>query len=238
MHPQLPLTFEHSDSKTFETFFVGKNSLLLDRLQLFANDADHDQQLMVWGSQRAGKTHLLNACCHAAAGVGFRVAFLPAEFINSPQVFDGLEGCNMVCVDDVDRIPRSRELEIGLFSLINAMRQNGQRLIFSSGCGPTDLTTLLPDLRTRLGWGATYSVQPLDVSEVRAALDAAATRAGLSIDDTVIDYLLNNFARDVETQLDNLKKLDTASMQTQRRITIPLVRDVLLTPTTQSVESV
>lgn len=136
---------------------------------------------------------------------------------------------------DVDRIPRSRELEIGLFNLVNAMRQSDQRLLFSSGRAPADLSILLPDLRTRLGWGATYQVQQLTVTEVRAAIQAAAARTGLSIDDSVLDYLLNNFARDVESQLDNLKKLDAASMQTQRRITIPLVRDVLLPETERPV---
>lgn len=235
MHPQLPLSFGHSDSKTFESFFAAENMLLLDRLQRFAVDSDSDQQLMVWGASGSGKTHLLNACCHAAAAAGFRIAFLPADLITTPHVFDGLEHCNLVCVDDVDRIPRSRELEIGLFNLVNAMRQSDQRLLFSSGRAPADLSILLPDLRTRLGWGATYQVQQLTVTEVRAAIQAAAARTGLSIDDSVLDYLLNNFARDVESQLDNLKKLDAASMQTQRRITIPLVRDVLLPETERPV---
>lgn len=233
MHPQLPLSFDHADAKTFASFFAGKNALLLDSLQAFVNDPVNDRQLMLWGAQGAGKTHLLNACCHAASAIGFRVAFLPADVITTPRVFDGLEYCNLVCIDDVDRIPRSRELETGLFNLINAIRQNDQRLLFSSGRAPADLSILLPDLRTRLSWGATYLVQQLSVAEVRAALQADAARAGLTIDSFVIDYLLNNFARDVETQLDNLKKLDAASMQTQRRITIPLVRDVLLSATNQ-----
>ena len=63
---------------------------------------------------------------------------------------------------------------------------------------------------------------------MREALQEQAQQAGLTIESNVLDYLLNNFPRDIGTQTAQLQQLDKASMQTRRRITIPLVRDVLL----------
>jgi len=231
MHPQLPLSFDNIDARTFESFHAGDNALLVDRLKQFSSAANNDQQILIWGGASVGKSHLLNAACHEAAARGFRIAYLPARLIQSPAVFDGLEHCNLVCVDDVHLMPRSRELEVGLFSLINAVRQNDQRLLFSSAHAPANLSILLPDLQTRLEWGASYSVHALSPAYVREALQEQAQQAGLTIENNVLDYLLNNFPRDIGTQTAQLQQLDKASMQTRRRITIPLVRDVLLSDT-------
>ena len=55
---QLPLPVEISQYMTFESFFVGKNSALIDAL----ND---EGQKLVWitGETGNGKTHLLSSLC-------------------------------------------------------------------------------------------------------------------------------------------------------------------------------
>jgi len=228
MHPQLTLSFDTTDAKTFQSFHAGPNSLLLDRLQQFAEGQSNDQQLLIWGSEGSGKSHLLNACCHHSARAGFRIAYVPADYINSPAVFDGLENCSLVCIDDLDRIPRDHELEIGLFSLINACRERDHRLLFASGSSPSELGTQLPDLKTRLAWGATFALNSLEAADVRKALKQRAGQSGMIIEENVLDYLMNNFPRDIATQAAQLQRLDDASLQSQRRITIPLVKQVLL----------
>ena len=228
MHPQLTLSFDTTDAKTFDSFHAGQNTVLLDRLRLFSEGDSADQQLLIWGPEGCGKSHLLNACCHHSARAGFRIAYVPADYINSPAVFDGLENCSLVCIDDLDRIPRDRELEIGLFSLINACRDRNHRLLFASGSSPSELGTELSDLKTRLSWGATFALHSLETAEVREALKQRAGYSGMIIEDNVLDYLMNNFPRDIATQATQLQRLDDASLQSHRRITIPLVKQVLL----------
>lgn len=228
MHPQLTLSFDTTDAKTFHAFHAGQNTVLLDRLRHFSDGGSDDQQLLIWGPQGSGKSHLLNACCHHSARAGFRIAYVPADYVNSPAVFEGLENCSLVCIDDLDRIPRDREFEIGLFSLINACREREHRLLFASGSSPSELDTRLPDLKTRLAWGATFALHSLEAADVREALKQRARQAGLTIEDNVLDYLLNNFPRDIATQAAQLQRLDDASLQSHRRITIPLVKQVLL----------
>ena len=228
MHPQLPLSFESEGGKTFSAFYPGSNQLLLETLYGFAEGRHADQQHYIWGEGGVGKTHLLNACCHAAAAQGFRIAYIPASLVSSAEMFEGLGDSDLVCIDDLEQLPAVVEIELGLFGLFNTLLGRGGRMLLASACALNALPVQLPDLRTRLGWGASYRVHKLEATDVREALKAQAGAAGLLLDDNVIEYMMNHLPRDIDTQTDILKQLDRASMQTKRKITIPLVREVLM----------
>jgi len=228
VHPQLPLQFDADGARTFATFFPGSNQLVLEALQQLARAEGADTQVFIWGDEGVGKTHLLNACCHAAAAQGFRIAYVPATLVSSATMFEGLGESDLVCIDDIDKLSGDPEIEQALFRLFNRLREREARLLVGSGKAVTALDIKLPDLRTRLGWGVTYRVRELTTDEVRMALQQQATTAGLTLEHNVLDYLLNHFPRDINTQSANLKQLDLASMQAQRKITVPLIRSVLL----------
>ena len=57
---------------------------------------------------------------------------------------------------------------------------------------PVDLP-LREDLRTRLGWGHVFALQPLGEPELRAVLRQAADARGIFLADEVMDYLLTRF---------------------------------------------
>lgn len=228
MHPQLPLKFEADGARTFASFYPGSNQLVWENLQELAAGRGADSQIFIWGDKGVGKTHLLNACCHSAADSGFRIAYLPATLVNDATMFEGLADSDLVCIDDIDKLSQNSEIEEALFVLFNQLREREARLLVGSSVAVAALNVRLADLKTRLGWGVTYRVKELSSDEVRLALLQQAADAGLLLEHNVLDYLLNHFPRDIETQSSNLKRLDQASMQTQRKITVPLVRSVLL----------
>ncbi len=83
------------------------------------------------------------------------------------------------------------------------------------------------DLRTRLGWGLIYQLHGLSDQEKIAALTHAAQVRGLHLSSGVLPYLITHFRRDMRSLSAMLDELDRYSLETQRPITLPLLRSLL-----------
>ena len=86
---------------------------------------------------------------------------------------------------------------------------------------------LRDDLRSRLGWGHVFQLQLLGEAERRAVLRQEAEARGVALGDEVMDYMLRRFSRDLGSLMQLLDHLDRYALQTQRPITIPLIRAML-----------
>jgi DnaA family protein len=71
------------------------------------------------------------------------------------------------------------------------------------------------------------TVQPLSDPEKSLALQLRAKQRGLSLSQDVANYLLTHAPRDMGQLFMLLERLDLASLQRQRKITIPFVKEVL-----------
>jgi DnaA family protein len=129
-------------------------------------------------------------------------------------------------VDDCDQLDPAQQQ--ALFHLINQVRENGSVLILSARHAPLQLA-LREDLRTRLGWGLVYQVHGLSDEEKVDALSKSAAARGLSLSAGVVPYLLTHFRRDMQSLSTMLDALDRYSLETQRPITLPLLRELLQT---------
>ena len=83
------------------------------------------------------------------------------------------------------------------------------------------------DLRTRLGWGQAFALHPLSDAEVKQALQQAAQQRGLHLGDDVVAYMQTRFARNTGSLMALLRMLDNYTLQTQRAVTIPLIKQML-----------
>jgi DnaA family protein len=220
---QLPLGLSLKDNATFANFYPGDNVVLLEAL------AGRESPVFVWGSAGSGKSHLLQAVCHAAAGQGLPPAYLPlAQHARlAPAMLEGLEQQAVVTVDDVHCIVGQADWEEALFHLFNRLREAGNRLVVSARCAPAALNLGLPDLVSRLGWGPVFQLQPLDDEGKRAALQLRARQRGMELPDEVAVYLLRRSPRDMDSLFELLQRLDVASLAAQRRLTIPFVRALI-----------
>lgn len=126
--------------------------------------------------------------------------------------------------DDVDRLEEGAQ--VALFNAINLARESGATVLAAGSAPPAQLA-LREDLRSRLGWGLVYQVQPLSDSEKSQYLQAEAQRRGLILSDDVIQYLLTHVRRDLHSLSHLLDRLDRASLEQQRAVTLPLVREAL-----------
>lgn len=216
---QLALDLGAEKPPTLDTFVVGRNAELLQLLRLFQQRADawpRERFAYFWGEAGAGKTHLLQALDTADA------RYIAAGSPLDAYLFD--RQITLYLLDDCERL--APEAQIAAFSLYNDAKENGA-LLLAAGAAPPAMLTLREDLRTRLGWGLIYQVHGLTDDEKIAALNQAAQARGLSMSPGVLPYLITHFRRDMRSLSSMLDALDRYSLETQRPITLPLLRSLL-----------
>ncbi len=130
----------------------------------------------------------------------------------------------LTLADDVEVLDAGRQQ--ALFAAINRAREGEGQVLAAGGSPPAQLA-LREDLRTRLAWGLVYQVKPLGDPERAQYLKAEAAHRGLALADEVIGYLLARVPRDVPSLRALVERLDRASLERQRPVTLPLVREAL-----------
>jgi DnaA family protein len=224
---QLPLRIRLRDSSVFESFFGGRNQLVVDALLALPHGRP---PTCVWlhGARSVGKTHLLQALCARAALTGEAAAYLPlAEMSDaSADLFSGYGDFALVCVDDAHVVATRADLERALFRLHQELEERNGRLVASGSALPAALDLQLRDLASRLNGGLVLTLQPLDDEEQIAALRLRAEQRGVELPDDAAQFLLRRLPRDMASLCAFLDELDEASLAAQRRLTLPFVRDV------------
>ena len=228
MTRQLPLALGLAHAPSLDDFIVGDNQAVLDVLRHALDDGE-EPLIYLSGPQGSGRSHLLLGQCAAAQHAGLRCAYLPLDARGGlhPDMLDGLETLDLVAVDDVQRVAGDRPWEEALFALFNRCHDHGTKMLFSADRGPAALECSLPDLRSRLAWGLTMAVRPLDDVGRLDLLRSLAARRALNMPEDVARYLLDRSPRQATELVDIVARLDAASLAQQRRLTIPFVRDSL-----------
>jgi DnaA family protein len=72
-----------------------------------------------------------------------------------------------------------------------------------------------------------FALQVLSEPERRAVLRQAADARGVFLSDEVMGFMLTRFSRDLGSLMQLLEHLDGYALQTQRAITIPLIKSML-----------
>lgn len=228
MAKQLILDLKLKDNHTLDNFIAGDNSLIVKLLENMARQQG-EPQLFIWGGPGVGKSHLMQAACHLATNNNHTVSYLPlVQLIDySPQLLEGLEYTDLICIDDIDQICGKSDWQEQLFNLINRVRMTRNYLLLSANLPPNELELGLEDLRSRLNWGPVVSVRALSDEDLQLALQQRAHLRGFELSDTVCGYMLKHYARDTGGLFEKLQLLEHASLAQQRLITVPFVKEVI-----------
>lgn len=228
MTVQLPLLFKMPANMSLDNFIPGRNSEILYALRQLIQ-APTESMLYISGSTHTGKTHLASALCAAATETGLSSTYLPLNELAqlAPNALQDLHQLELVCIDDVQAIAGKPEWEEALFVLFNQSRDFNTRLLFTADRRPGSLPLELADLKSRLSWGISYKLEPLDDRDKIPFLLQAADQRGLFMKADVASYILSRYSRDIPDLLALLDRLDQASMAAQRKLTLPFVRQQL-----------
>ena len=221
---QLPLGMRLQDRAVFASFLPGGNGLALAAAQQFSQ-AQGESLLYLHGAAGTGKSHLLQACCAAMRGAGY-FPLLQLRALG-PAVLDGAAQLPAVAIDDLDAVAGDPSWELRLFGLYNECLASGTRLLVAAGVPATALHISLPDLTSRLAALTHFALRPLDEPQQREALKLRAAQRGIELPDETLQYLQRRFARDMSRLHELLDRLDLASLQEQRRLTVPFIREIL-----------
>lgn len=215
---QIPLAIGLDPARTFDAFLAGDNRAALEHLrQLTPLSAP----TYLWGPPGCGKTHLLGALAAAWQATGARVGwFSPASV--APWSFD--EAWKLIVLDDCEAFDAAQQQ--AAFTLFVEATTGGLPVVSAGSLPPVDLP-LRDDLRTRLGWGVVFALQPLVEADARAVLRRAADQRGIFLSDEVMDYLLTRFARDLKHLMALLERLDEFALSRKRAVTVPLLKQML-----------
>ncbi|MEO6032786.1 MAG: DnaA regulatory inactivator Hda [Burkholderiaceae bacterium] len=215
---QIPLAIGTEAVQSFDSFLAGANVQAVVHLQALGTQS---APVYLWGGHGSGKTHLLRARVHQAQQQGARAGyFCPND--PPPWRFDA--GWALVAIDDCDALDAAQQH--AAFTLFLDAVAGAVPVLAAGSVPPVDLP-LREDLRTRLGWGHVFALQPLAEPEVRGALRREADRRGVFLSDEVMDYLMTRFARDLSHLMARLDRLDEFSLATKRAITVPLLKQML-----------
>ncbi len=223
---QLALPLQLQDHAVFESFWPAGNDTLVAYLtELCGKGASPG--CWIWGAAATGKTHLLQAVCDRS---GDRSVYLPLDlFVEAgPEVLDGLENRQFICLDDIDAVSGVPEWERSLFELCNRAQDSGGIMVIAASATVRECGFTLKDLESRFTRLPPFHIQPLADADRVKALQLRAKLRGLDLPQETANFLLTRRKRDMASLYALLDKLDQAALKAQRRLTIPFVKTVLV----------
>jgi chromosomal replication initiation ATPase DnaA len=217
---QLALALDHSVSFAREDFLSGPSNIAA--LTLIERWPDWpDRIVALIGPEGAGKSHLAAIWAEAT---GARV--LSAKLLSTANV-PGALATGALVIEDLEAVDLDEQ---ALFHLINLAREERAYVLLTSRSAVAGFPVTIRDLASRLRAAPTVTLTPPDDTLLRSILVKLAADRQLSLDQSLVNYLVNRIERSFTAARAAVQKLDNEAMRQQRPVTRALAVELFRTP--------
>ena len=223
---QLTFPWNKVNKSSMLGFYTSKEN---DQLISLLKDSNFLDDLFIYGTKQSGKTFLLQAMCNSYSSMCKSSLYVPLKKVINygVEIFESLENIDLICIDGIEQVISKIEWEKEIFNLINKALISKSRLILTSSKDLESLNFSLPDLESRIKKIQSYELYPIDDKDIIDALKYISKFKSINLGDKEVKYLVTYSQRDISNLIQILESLDQLSMEMKRKITIPLIKEVI-----------
>jgi chromosomal replication initiator protein len=227
---------------TFQNFVIGaSNQFAHAACVAVANQpGDNYNPLFIYGGVGLGKTHLVNAIGHHAAGqrATLKVVYLSSEsFMNElitslrrdkmDEFKRKFRNVDILILDDVQFIAGKERTQEEFFHTFNSLYESHKQIVITSDKFPKEIPGIEDRLRNRFEWGLIADIQPPDMETRVAILQKKAEVESVQLPHDVAIFLASNIDSNVRELEGSLTRLGAFASLTKATISVELAKDVL-----------
>lgn len=178
--------------------------------------------LVIWGPTACGKSHL-GQVWRARAGA----PMITASDLEDREPPDLIGAHDVVYFDGADAIAGQSGRERAALHVYNMIAERGGHILLSARTPPARWQLDLADLRSRLNALPAAAIAAPDDAVLGAVLLKLFADRQLSVGIDVVQFAITRMERSFEAAERLVAAVDQAALASQRRVTVPLLRDVL-----------
>ncbi len=221
---QLPLPLGHRPALGHDDFLVAPCNrdavAWLDRWPRWPAPG-----LTLYGPPGSGKTHLAHVWRARSAARLLRPSMLAGA--EAPALVAGGRACVIDGEGETGGDWPDRVDEHALLHLYNLLAESGGHLLLVAAAPPARWRLKLADLGSRLTAAPAVALGPPDGEVVAAVLVKLFADRQLAVGTEVVAYLQTRLERSFDAARRAVAALDRSALAARRRVTVPLVREVL-----------
>lgn len=250
---ETPDTVKLNSKYTFENFVVGPSNRFTHAacLAVAESPAKNYNPLFIYGGVGLGKTHLMQAICHFIKKRVPRthIVYLTSESFTNELIraiqHHSMENfrkqyrnTDILLLDDIHFIAGKEATQEEFFHTFNSLHDAHKQIIISSDRPPREIHKLEERLISRFSWGLITDIQPPDLETRIAILKKKVESEKIKIPDDVINFLAESIKNNVRELEGALIRLSAYSLLEDRRVDLPLARDILKDMVRESVQTI
>ena len=237
---QLIFNFPSRPEFSFSNFVISEGSrFAVDAIrQVCSGTPVPYHSLYIYGGKNLGKTHLeISAGNHIAShSPDKKVLYVTCdEFIRKIEMNDSASHETLTkmlevdyfLLDDVEQISGHRMAQEKLYLIYNTLTEKGKKIVFTGNLPPSSLAATENYLTSRLQWGMTAELKPIDDATTAKIINKLGRDVELSIPENIIEYMLLRIPRDFLSIKQSVAKINRESFVKKSKVTLSLAKKAL-----------